>query len=99
MRLKIVLFFGLFFVAPLPEIFLPTPLFRYSFIHQGTSTRKQRSGSRFGFRVKLPPVSTIYPLISRGNFVKCHAQRHNKWTCRPVLAQSSFMLNVKQWSC
>jgi len=46
-----------------PEIFLLRPLLRYSFIHQGTSTRRQRGGDLFGFRVKLPPVSTIYPLI------------------------------------
>jgi len=31
--------------------------FRYSFIYQGTSTRRQRS-DLFGFRVKLPPVIT-----------------------------------------
>jgi len=32
----------------------------------------------FGFRVKLPPVSTIHLLIGRGNPVKCLVQRHNK---------------------
>jgi len=31
--------------------------FRYSFIYQGTSTRRQRS-DLFGLRVKLPPVTT-----------------------------------------
>jgi len=31
--------------------------FRYSFIRQGTSTRRQQS-DLFGFRVKTPPVTT-----------------------------------------
>jgi len=31
--------------------------FRYSFICQGTSTRRQRRGL-FSLRVKLPPVTT-----------------------------------------
>jgi len=72
------IFRSFFLLPPLPEIFLRTPLLRYSFIHQGTSTRRQRIGDLFGFRVKLPPVSTIYPLIGRGNPVKYLAQRHNK---------------------
>jgi len=36
---------------------IPRFRFRYSFICQGTSTRRQRSGL-FGLRVKLPPVTT-----------------------------------------
>jgi len=81
----IVLFFGhvllfrsFFRCSFSPEIFLPNPLLRYSFFHQDTSTRIQRSGDLFNFRVKLPHVSTIYPLIVRGNPGKCLAQRHNK---------------------
>jgi len=36
---------------------LPMTRFRYSFICQGTATRRQRS-DHFGLRVKLPPVTT-----------------------------------------
>jgi len=43
---------------------------RYSFICQGTSTRRQRR-DLFGLRVKLPPVTTSLTTQSRGNPVKC----------------------------
>jgi len=52
--------------------------FRYSFICQGTSTRRQRS-DLFGLRINLPPVTT-----SLGNPIKFLAQGHNKRTCQPI---------------
>jgi len=42
----------------------------------------------FGFRVKL--LLPVFPLLGRGNPVKCLAQRHNKRTCRPTFTLSLF---------
>jgi len=44
--------------APCDNLSRITDRFRYSFICQGTSTRRQRK-DLFGLRVKLPPVTTM----------------------------------------
>jgi len=50
--------------------------FRYSFISQGTSTRRERR-DLFGLSVKLPLVTINLPTQRKGNPVKCLAQEHN----------------------
>jgi len=57
-------------------------MFRYSFICQGTLTRRQQS-DLFGHRVKLPPV-TASLTTQRCNPVKCLAHGHNTWNCWPI---------------
>jgi len=53
----------------------------------------------FGFRIKLPPVTTsLYPLIGRGNSIKRLA--HTTSELADLSSHyPSFMLNVKQESC
>jgi len=69
----------------------------FSFICQGTSTRRQRR-DLFCLPVELPSVTTIYPLKGRVNLVKCLAQEHNKRTFRRDIHTVPLMLKVKQGS-
>jgi len=58
--------------------------FRYLFICQGTSTKRQWR-VLFGLRVKLPPVTIpVLPFKGRDNLIKCLVWGHNKRSCRPI---------------
>jgi len=62
----------------------------FSFIWQGTSTRRQRNDP-FCIQVKLPPVTTFLILMvgwSNPLSALPSVQGHNSWTCRPKFSLS-----------
>jgi len=68
-------------------------LFRYSFICQGTSIRRQRVTFSV-FESSCHLLLPVKPLIGKGNPVKCLAQGHNERTCRPISTLT--LLNVER---
>jgi len=71
---------------------------RYSFICQGTSTKRQRS-NLFDLESNCPLLLPVYPLIGRGNPVKCLAERYDKRTCRRMFTLSVCYAERQAGSC
>jgi len=67
-------------------------IFRYSFMYQDTSIKRQQREQSNCLRVKLSPVTTSLTIKGRSNPVKrlAHCPRTQQKTCWPIFTLSLF---------